>query len=65
MCDVCFSYLSVPVLGFSVPKADDFIDASSAAVIGDRATRVRALKEDSSYFNGHFDNKMHQVIAVY
>ena len=65
LCNVCLSYLSVPVLSFSVPKAGDFIDASSAAVIGDRTTHVRTLKEESFYFNGHFDNKMHQVIAVY
>lgn len=65
LCNVCFSYLSVPVLSFSVPKAGDFVDASSAAVVGDRATRVRAIKEDSFHFNGHFDDKMHQVIAVY
>jgi hypothetical protein len=65
LCNVCLSYLSVPVLSFSVPKAGDFIDASSAAVVGDRTTRVRAIKEDSFHFNGHFDDKMHQVIAVY
>jgi hypothetical protein len=65
LCNVCFSYLSVPVLSFSVPKAGDFIDASSAAVIGDRATRVRVLKEESFHFNGHFEDKVHQVIAVY
>jgi hypothetical protein len=65
LCNVCLSYLSVPVMGFSIPKAGDFIDASSAAVIGDRATRVRSAKEDSFHFNGHFDDKMHQVIAVY
>ena len=62
---MCLSYLSVPVLNFSVTKAGDFIDASSAAVVGDRATRVRAVKEESFHFNGHLDNKMHQVIAVY
>jgi hypothetical protein len=65
LCNVCLAYLSVPVLSFSVPKAGDFIDASSAAVTGDRATRVRSIKEDSFHFNGHFDDKMHQVIAVY
>jgi hypothetical protein len=62
---VCLSYLSVPVLSFSVSKAGDFIDSSSAAVIGDRATRIRALKEESFRFNGHFEDKVHQVIAVY
>jgi len=65
LCNVCLSYLSVPVLSFSVPKAGDFIDASSAAVVGVRANRVRAVKEESFHFNGHFDDKMHQVISVY
>jgi hypothetical protein len=65
LCNVCFSYLSIPVLSFSIPKAGDFIDASSAAVVGDRATRVRSIKEESFHFNGHFSEKMHQVISVY
>jgi hypothetical protein len=65
LCNVCLSYLSVPVLSFSVAKAGDFIDASSAAVLGDRSTRVRSIKEGSFHFNGHFDEKIHQVIAVY
>jgi hypothetical protein len=65
LCNVCLSYLSVPVFSFSIPKAGDFIDANSAAVIGDRANRVRIAKESSFHFNGHFDDKVHQVLAVY
>jgi hypothetical protein len=65
LCNVCLSYLSVPVLSFSVPKAGDFIDLSSASVIGDRATRIRLAKEESFHFNGHFSDKVHQVIGVY
>lgn len=65
LCNVCLSYLSVPVLSFSVPKAGDFIDASAAAVTGERANRVRLTKEDSFHFNGFFADKIHQVIGVY
>jgi hypothetical protein len=65
LCNVCLAYLSVPVFSFSVPKAGDFIDASSAAVLGERATRVRIAKEESFHFNGHFAEKTHQVLAVY
>jgi hypothetical protein len=65
LCNVCLAYLSVPVLSFSVPKAGDFIDSSSAAVTGERANRIRLTKEDSFHFNGFFADKVHQVIGVY
>ncbi len=65
LCNVCFSYLSVPVLTFSLSKAGDFIDASAASVTGERANRVRMQKEQSFYINGHFENKLQQVLAVY
>jgi hypothetical protein len=65
LCNVCLAYLSVPVLSFSVPKAGDFIDASAAAVTGERANRIRLAKEGSFHFNGLFADKTQQVIGVY
>jgi hypothetical protein len=65
LCNVCFAYLSVPVVSFSIPKAGDFIDANAASVTGERANRIRILKEQSFYLNGHFENKLHQVLGVY
>jgi hypothetical protein len=65
LCNVCLSYLSVPVFSFSIPKAGDFIDVSAAAVVGDRATRVRIAKEESFHFNGHHAEKVNQVLKVY
>ena len=65
LCNVCLSYLSVPVLSFSIPKAGDYIDASAAAITGDRVNRVRMEKEDSFHFNGFSPGKLHQVLAVY
>ena len=65
LCNVCLAYLSVPVISFSIPKAGDFIDLSAAQVTGERANRIRIAKEDAFHFNGHFANKIHQVISVY
>lgn len=65
LCNVCFAYLSVPVLSFSVPKAGDFIDASAASVSGEMANRIRILKEESFYLNGHHSDKIQQVLGVY
>ncbi|HUA62420.1 MAG TPA: hypothetical protein VML19_26930 [Verrucomicrobiae bacterium] len=65
LCNVCFAYLSVPILSFSIPKAGDFIDASSASVTGERQNYIRIQKEQSFYINGHFENKLQQVLSVY
>jgi len=65
LCNVCFAYLSVPILSFSIAKAGDFIDASAASVMGERANRVRILKEQSFHMNGHFEDKFKQVVGVY
>src|SRR6266852_7004100 len=65
LCNVCLAYLSVPVISFSIPKAGDFIDSSAAAVTGERANRMRILKEQSFHINGHFTDKLQQVLNVY
>ena len=65
LCNVCLAYLSVPVMSFSIPKAGDYIDLSAAQVTGERANRIRLLKEDSFHFNGFFADKIQQVISVY
>lgn len=65
LCNVCLSYLSVPVLSFSMPKAGDFIDSNASTMTGERANRIRLVKEDSFHFNGFFADKIHQVIGVY
>jgi hypothetical protein len=65
LCNVCLSYLSVPIVSFSIPKAGDFIDASAASVTGQRANRIRIIKEQSFFMNGHFENKLQQVLSVY
>jgi hypothetical protein len=65
LCNVCFAYLSVPILSFSIAKAGDFIDSSAASVMGERSNRVRILKEQSFHMNGHFEDKFNQVVGVY
>lgn len=65
LCNVAMAYLSVPVLSFSVPKAGDFIDASAAAVTGERANRIRIIKEETFHLNGMHADKLQQVISVY
>lgn len=65
LCNVCYSYLSVPVVTFSIPKAGDYIDANAASMTGERANRIRLAKEEGFHFNGFFSDKVQQVISVY
>lgn len=65
MCNVCLAYLSMPIFSFSVTKGGDFIDASAASVVGERATLIRAIKEESFHLNGTFNDKVQQALAVY
>jgi hypothetical protein len=65
MCNVCLSYLAMPVFSFSVPKGGDFIDTSAASVSGEGATQIRSIKERVFHFNGFFQDKVHQAISVY
>jgi hypothetical protein len=65
LCNVCLSYLSVPVLSFSIPKAGDFIDHSAASTMGELATRIRIAKETDFHFNGHYTDRVKQVLNVY
>jgi hypothetical protein len=65
LCNVCLTYLSVPVLSFSIPKAGDFIDSNAAKVTGERINHIRLAKEDSFHFNGFCADKIQQVLGVY
>jgi hypothetical protein len=65
LCNVCLSYMSVPVLSFSVNKGGDFIDASAAGATGDLINRIRITKEDAFHFNGYFADKTLQALSVY
>ncbi len=45
MCNVCFAYLAVPVVTYSIRKGGDYIDAMSAEAVGETPGKVRITKE--------------------
>jgi len=45
MCNVCLSYISVPVVTFSIQKAGDYIDAMAGISVGESATKMKLIKE--------------------
>ncbi len=47
MCNICFSYLSIPVVTYSIPKGGDFIDQTVGASVGESATVIKGIKEEA------------------
>jgi hypothetical protein len=47
MVNMCLSYLSVPIIAFSVTKAGDWIDQQVAMSVDETASRICAIKESS------------------
>jgi hypothetical protein len=50
--NVALNYLALPVMAFSLERGGDFIDASSAEVTGEKAVRMRLMKETSFALTG-------------
>jgi len=45
MCNVCLSYLSFPVITFSLQMAGDYIDKMVGKAVGEPASWIKAIKE--------------------
>jgi hypothetical protein len=48
--NVAMTYLAVPILDFSISCGGDFIDSCAAAVLAEKASRVRVAKEQTFSF---------------
>lgn len=65
MCNVCFSYLSLPVLTFSILKAGDYIDHSVAAVMNMLPTDVRLIKENDLDLSRAPRNRLENALHIF
>ncbi|HSB61515.1 MAG TPA: hypothetical protein VLI67_07330 [Vicinamibacteria bacterium] len=65
MCNATLAYLSIPSIMFSMAKGGDFIDRSVAAVVGEHATRVRVMKEESLDLSRPARDKFEKALHIY
>jgi hypothetical protein len=47
MCNICFSYLSLPVISYSIQKGGDYIDERVGYAVNETATHIKLIKEKS------------------
>jgi len=45
MCNICLSYLSFPVITYSIQMAGDYIDSMAGSAVGEPATKIKGIKE--------------------
>jgi len=65
MCNVCFSYLTVPVVAFSLLKGGDFIDQMVAQSIGEPVLKVKQVKETALDLSASARDKIEMGLNIY
>ncbi|MBF0360259.1 MAG: hypothetical protein HQK49_04570 [Oligoflexia bacterium] len=65
MTNVCFSFLSVPVVVFGLHHGGDHIDTNVSRVVNEAVTRVRVIKEESLDLSRSPRNNMEQAFNIY
>jgi len=65
MCNICFSYLSVPVITYSIRKGGDYIDAMVGRSVGEPPTKIKVIKEDELNLSIEPRNRIEIGLNVY
>ncbi|PLX49723.1 MAG: hypothetical protein C0613_06595 [Desulfobulbaceae bacterium] len=65
MCNICLSYLSVPVLSFSIQRGGDYIDSMVGASVGEPATRIKMIKEGSLNLARSPQDRVETALDIY
>jgi len=64
LCNVCLSYISVPVITYSIPKGGDYIDQKTSHDVGISATQVKGIKEEGLDLLALPKNRMELALQV-
>lgn len=65
MCNVCLAYLSVPVVTYSIQKGGDYIDTMVGLSVGEKATTIKSIKENSFCLNKPPKNRVETALEIY
>jgi len=65
MCNVCLSYLSVPVISFSIRKSGDFINQKAAESVGESETKMKLIKEEELDLAQRAPDRYHMALHIF
>ncbi|KJR43667.1 magnetosome protein Mad28-1 [Candidatus Magnetoovum chiemensis] len=65
MCNVCFSYLSIPVVEFSIQKGGDYIDNLVANNLGEHPMTIKMIKENDLDLTREPKNRIETALQIF
>ena len=65
MCNVCLSYLSFPVITYSLKMAGDYIDSMVGAAVGEPATKIKVIKEEELDLSQHPNGRVSRALHIF
>jgi hypothetical protein len=65
MCNVCLSYLSIPVITYSIQKGGDYIDSLVGSSVGEPFTTIKGVKEKELNLAIKPRNRVETALHIY
>ena len=66
MCNICFAYLSIPAVTYSIQMGGNFIDKMVASSVGESPVKIKSIKENGLDLSGKPKNNIeHGLHACY
>ena len=65
MCNICLSYLSVPVITFSIRKSGDYINQKAGESVGEPETKMKLIKEEELDLSQRAPDRYHMALHIF
>jgi len=65
MCNICLSYLSIPVITYSIQKGGDYIDSLVGSSVGEPFTKIKGVKEKELNLSIKPRNRVETALHIY
>jgi len=65
MCNVCLSYMAVPIVSFSIQKGGDYIDTQVAQSVGESSTKVKIIKQENLDLTQRATDRIQTALSIF
>jgi len=65
MCNVCLSYMAVPIVSFSIQKGGDYIDSQVAQSVGESTTKVKIIKQENLDLTQRSTGRIQTALSIF